>query len=140
MANTDSEKKNSQNEEGEKIVLLEWAAAIIGLILVAGSLGVLLYDAATEKDTPPVLTVKTESVTAIKDGYLIKFTLYNDGTENAADVNVEGTISDGEKDSETSSVTIDYSPAHSKREGGLLFKENPQQSGFQIRATGYNKP
>lgn len=140
MANTDSEKKDSQNEKGKKIALLEWVAAAIGLILVGGSLGFLIYDAVTKKDTPPILTVKPESVTPNKDGYLLKFSLYNDGTENAADVTVEGKISDGEKDLETSSVTIDYSPAHSKREGGLLFKENPQQSGFQIRATGYNKP
>ncbi len=135
-----SEQKKSRNKQNEKPPALEWLAAAIGLMLVAGTIGFLIYSALTEENTPPKLTVKTDSVTANGGGYLVKFSLYNDGENNAADIVVEGKITDGEKDLETSSVTIDYAPSHSRREGGLLFTKNPQDFEFQIRALGYEKP
>lgn len=140
MANNDSENQNSQDEQAPKASALEWLTAVIGLILVVGSVGILIYDAVSEKNSPPKLIVNTESVTQTESGYLVKFSLYNDGEDNAADVTIEGKITEGEKDLEASSVTIGYSPSHSTRQGGLLFTKNPQQSDFQIRALGYNKP
>ena len=137
MAEKDSENEKSRNK---KTPALEWLAAVIGLIMVAGTLGFLIYSALTEENTPPNLSVKTDSVTAHGGGYLVKFSLYNDGENNAADITVEGKITEGEKDLETSSVTFDYSPSHSRREGGLLFTKNPQNFEFQIRALGYEKP
>ena len=136
-----SEEKKSRNKQNEKPPTLEWLAAAIGFMLVAGTIGFLIYSAITEENTPPKLVVKTDSITANGGGYLVKFSLYNDGENNAADVVVEGKIAEGEKDLETSSVTIDYSPSHSRREGALLFTKEPKSGeNFQIRALGYQKP
>ncbi len=137
MAEKDSENEQSQIE---KTPALEWLAAAIGLILVVGTLGFLIYSAATEPDSPPQLIIREYSVSQNESGYLVNFSLYNDGARNAADVVVEGKITQGGEDLETSSVTVDYSPSHSKREGGLIFTKNPKDFEFQIRALGYMKP
>lgn len=131
----------SKKSRTEKTPALEWLAAAIGFILVSATIGFLIYSAVTEENTPPKLTVKTDSVIKIENGYLVKFSLYNDGENNAAEIVVEGKITEGEKDAETSSVTIDYSPSHSRREGALLFTREPKiGENFQIRALGYQKP
>lgn len=135
-----TEKKSNKSRK-ETTPALEWLVAAIGFILVAGIIGFLIYSAVTQENSPPKLSVKTDSVTAVENGYLVKFSLYNDGENNAAEVVVEGKITEGEKDLETSSVTIDYSPSHSRREGALLFTREPKSGeNFQIRALGYQKP
>jgi uncharacterized protein (TIGR02588 family) len=134
-----TEKKSSKSRK-ETPPALEWLVAAIGFILVAGTIGFLIYSAVTQENSPPKLSVKTDSVTAVENGYLVKFSLYNDGENNAAEVVVEGKIVESEKDSETSSVTIDYAPSHSRREGALLFTSEPKDGNFQIRALGYQKP
>ena len=136
MAETESKKSLT-----EQTPALEWLAAAIGLVLVAGTIGFLIYSAVTKENTPPKLSVKADSVTKSESGFLVKFTLHNDGENNAAQVVVEGKITEGEKDLETSSVTIDYSPANSQREGALLFTKEPKNGeNFQLRALGYQKP
>lgn len=131
----------SKKSQAEKTPAFEWLAAAIGFILVSATIGFLIYSAVTEADSPPKLSVKTDSVIKIENGYLVKFSLYNDGEDNAAEVVVEGKITEGETDTETSSVTIDYAPSHSRREGALLFTKEPKtDANFQIRALGYQKP
>ena len=136
----DSENEKPEKRGNQKPPALEWLAAAIGFILVAGTIGFLIYSAATAKNTPPTLTVRTNSIETIEGGYLVKFSLYNSGENNAADVVVEGKLAQNGEDLETSSVTIKYSPSHSRREGGLFFTKNPQELELQIRPLGYEKP
>lgn len=133
-------KEKSKDGRKENPPALEWTAAAAGLILVAGTIGFLVFTAVTEQNTPPKLSVKTDLITATEGGYLVEFSLYNDGENNAADVVIEGKLAQGGKDLETSSVTIDYSPSHSRREGGLFFTKNPREFELQIRPLGYQKP
>ena len=135
--------ENEQNGQDEKTPLLEWLIAIVGALLVAGSIGFMLYSAFTESEEPLVnLTVKKEPAKAIGNGFLVKFTLENSGEENAAAVTVEGKIMEGEKEIETSSTNISYAPSNSKREGGLVFKTNPDDPKLtlNVSALGYEKP
>lgn len=138
MAEKDSENEKPARQETPA---LEWLAAAIGFALVAATLGYLIYSAVTQKDSPPKLTIENYKITKTESDYLVEFTLANDGENNAAEITVEGKISDGEKDLETSAVTIDYAPAHSTREGALIFKHEPiKDKNFEIRAAGYKKP
>lgn len=135
----------NNNETGEKkrdqkTPVLEWLVAAIGMILVTGLIGFLLYKTATKNDSPPNLSVESGAIVTTESGYLLKFSLVNNGEEQAADVTVEGKLTRGGEEAETSSVTIAYAPSHSKREGGLFFTKNPQEFQLQIRATGYSAP
>lgn len=138
MAEKDSKKENIQRQETPA---LEWLAAGIGFILVASTIGYLIYSAVTQGDSPPNLSVENYTISKSGNDYLVQFTLSNSGENNAAEITVEGKITEGEKDLETSAVTIDYAPAHSTREGGLIFKHEPvKDKNFEIRAVGYKKP
>ena len=140
MRKDNSEKPQENDKQSGKPPALEWLTAAVGLILVAGTIGFLIYQTATEKHAPPDLSVETDSFIKTEKGYLVKFSVYNKGDENAADVVVEGKIARGGEDLETSSVTIDYSPSHSKREAGLFFTKNPKEFELNIRPLGYKKP
>ena len=138
MAEKDSKKENIQREETPA---LEWLAAVIGFVLVAATIGYLIYSASTQGDAPPNLAIENYTISKVGNDFLVQFTLSNSGDNNAAEITVEGKITEGEKESETSAVTIDYAPAHSTREGGLLFKNEPKKGeNFEIRAVGYKKP
>lgn len=138
MAEKDSKKENIQRQETPA---LEWLAAVIGFVLVVSTIGYLIYSAVTQGDSPPNLMITNYTISKSGNSYLVQFTLSNTGENNAAEITVEGKITEGEKDLETSAVTIDYAPAHSTREGGLLFKNEPiKDKNFEIRAVGYKKP
>lgn len=133
-------KDNSKNNSDEKAPFFEWIAAGIGLILVCGSIGFILYRAVTVENTPPQLVVSVNSVTQVGTDYLVKFRLKNKGETTAAGVTVIGELNNAGENLETSSVTIDYAPPNSEREGGLFFTTNPQQHELKMRAEGYANP
>lgn len=138
MAEKDSKDENLERQE---IPALEWLAAMIGFALVAATLSYLIYSAVTQGDSPPKLAIENYKISKAENDYLVEFTLSNTGENNAAEITVEGKITEAEKGPETSAVTIDYAPAHSTREGALLFKQEPiKDKNFVIRAVGYKKP
>lgn len=135
--------KDSKDEkfERQETPALEWLAAIIGFALVAATISYLIYNAVTQENSPPKLAIENYKISKTENDYLVEFTLSNKGENNAAEITVEGKITEGEKDLETSAVTIDYAPAHSTREGALIFKQEPvKDKNFEIRAVGYKKP
>ena len=132
--------KNGENDGEQKTPLLEWVAAGIGLILVVGAIGFMLYQAITSTSAPPVIQLTTKSVAVVETGYLVVFEAENTGEETASNVAIEGEIKNGKESVEKSSITIDYIPSHSKQKGGLYFSKNPQQFDLAIRAAGYTKP
>ncbi len=141
MAEKRTEKDVSdEKNQIENTPALEWIIALIGAILVIGSIGFLLKSAINQTDKPPILTVQKESVAAVEGGFLVKFSLENKGGSNAAAVTIEGKLLNGEKEIETSSASISYAPSNSKREGGLFFTENPNGLELKLRAAGYEKP
>lgn len=137
----EDEKENSSSRtNNQPIPFLEWLMAAIGLILAAGALGFIIYNAATGEHKPPILKVKHGSVEKIETGYLITFDVENIGNETAAEVLIEGKLTKGAEEIETSSVTFDYVPSQSKRTGGLYFNSDPRQAVLEIAAKGYQKP
>lgn len=140
--NSESEQsaENQENDEEQEVPVLEWIAAGIGFVLVAGAIGFMIYQAVTSKSAPPIIKITIESVVSADSGYLVNFEAQNTGEENASNVTIEGEIKNGDESVEKSDVTIDYVPSHSKRKGGLYFSKNPRQFNLQIRAAGYKEP
>lgn len=142
---TKDEKDNKDQDNGDnvqkrKTSALEWFFAAVGLILVTGVVGFLLYHALTDQEVPPDFSVKVESTIKRENGYLVKFSIENMGSETAADVTVEGELTRGEEKIETSDVTVDYVASRSEKKGGLLFTRDPAGYELKIRAKGYNAP
>jgi uncharacterized protein (TIGR02588 family) len=123
-----------------KTPMLEWLAALIGVIVVATTIAYLLFDAASRGDTPPDIMVRVDEVVPLAEQYLVKFEIYNQGGDAAASLNLEGVLLENGELVETSSATVAYAPADSVRTGGMFFTRNPNEFEIELRATGYEDP
>ncbi len=135
--------KNSGNSDKKQVAntpVLEWIIAAIGLVLVVGTIGFMMYKGLTSKNTPPNFTAKVERIDTINAGFIVIFNLTNTGEQTASGVNVEGELKSGGESVETSSTTFDYAPSKSEVKGGLFFKNDPKQFQLEIRAKGYTEP
>lgn len=137
-----SEEKSKDEKESQPpgTSVWEWLVAAVGLTLVLGTIGLTIYRVLIEENKPPQISVVVDSQQPSGDGYLVRFTVRNSGSQTAAAVAIEGELKNGTNTAETSSATLTYSPAHSTRRGGLYFTKNPQNFDLQIRATGYEEP
>ncbi|MBA2492099.1 MAG: hypothetical protein H0V34_10510 [Gammaproteobacteria bacterium] len=143
MSNGDQRVTNQQDRNGSgkrKVPLLEWIVSLLGLVLVIGTSGLMIYYAFYQQGTPPRLRAAGEGVTSIGDRYLLEFTVYNDGGASAAMVNIAGGLKRDGKTIESASVTFDYVPAHSSASGGMLFARDPRSYQIRLGAKAYMEP
>ena len=117
-----------------------WGIGLLGLVLVLGSIGFALYEAAAGDSSPANVTVEVVEILPAQNGFLVEFRVRNEGGTTAAGLTVEGELQDGAEIVETSDTTVEYVPSHSEREGGLFFTLDPQQYQLQLRAKGYETP
>ena len=122
------------------IPVTEWVVAAIGAVLVAGTIGWLVYMATMRDETPPDVRVVEDGVVALQGGWVVRFRATNAGSQAAAELLVEGELMGPDGALETSEATIDYLPPRSEREGGLFFSHDPRQHGLRLRAKGYVHP
>lgn len=132
--------RRQKNDAPERTSPLEWAVALLGAVLVFGTIGYLVYYGISHPETPPNVTVTHSSSSVLPGGYLIEFTAENDGNTTAADLLITGTLFDGERTVEESEATLDYLPQQAKRKGGLIFQENPAEFDLRLEASGYATP
>ncbi|MGI8605384.1 MAG: TIGR02588 family protein [Verrucomicrobiales bacterium] len=121
------------------IPLLEWVIGGIGLLIVASTIGFMIYDAVAGDRSPPDLTVEVETISMRRNGYLVSFRAANEGGQTAAEVLIEGTLSSTDS-TEKSEVVLEFVPPRSERRGGLLFQGDPHRGQLQLRAAGYREP
>jgi uncharacterized protein (TIGR02588 family) len=119
---------------------LEWVASGVGLMLALGMFGLIGWQALNDAGSPPVITVETIGMTSVTGGYRVMFRAHNIGGAVAAQVRIEGVLTQGNGPNETSDVVLDYIPGHSTREGGLFFTQDPQSRGLLLRAAGFAEP
>lgn len=118
----------------------ERAIAFLGLILVLGSLGFLLYEGLWGDDSPPDVIVEREQILDSGEDYLVKFKARNEGGETAAAVKITGTLTRDGEQIEQAEVTLDYVPASSEVRGGLYFSNDPREGQLELGASGYQLP
>ena len=119
----------------DPVPLLEWAAAALGLVMALALLAILgwaIVDGGD--DRVPVLEARLEAVTAMPGGHVAEIRVTNRSGQTAAAVQVEGTLG-----GELASATIDYVPAHSEANAGLIFEADPR-AGLELRVLGYELP
>ncbi len=117
-----------------------WGIAMLGLVMVVGSIGFMLYEAVAGESSPPDVTLKVDLILPTRNGYLVKFRALNEGGSTAEGLTIEGELRNGTESLETSNTTIEYVPSHSEREGGLYFALDPNQYELRLRAKGYEQP
>ena len=117
-----------------------WGIGLVGLVLVLGSIGFALYEAAAGDSSPPDVTVHVQEILPAQDGFLVEFRVVNEGGTTAAGLTIEGELRNGTEIVEASDTTVEYVPSHSEREGGVFFTRDPRQYELQLRAKGYETP
>jgi len=120
--------------------LSEWVIGVVAALLVLGMVGYILYEALSATESTPELAISVSDVEEIAGRYTVRFRAINTGDAAAAAVQVEGHLGFGGETVETSEVTLDYVPAHSEREGALLFTRDPAGYELELEPRGYQMP
>ncbi|OCP06333.1 MULTISPECIES: hypothetical protein [unclassified Ensifer] len=118
---------------------IEWLTGSLSAICVISLIGWVGFEAMTQNEAPPVLSVSIVSSEARPGGYIVIFEVENAADRTAADVVVRGEITNGSSVVETVEVTLDYVPMHSRTRGGLIFRNDPEGRS-RISATGFSEP
>jgi uncharacterized protein (TIGR02588 family) len=129
---------SDQREEKESSTPpLEIVVSIIGFLIVFGVVTYLLYQAVLGEETPPNIRIEQLTTLPVENGYLVKLNVTNLGTESAASVLIQGTLTENGEEVERGEVTIDYIAGESNSRVGLFFTEDPAQHTLELRALGY---
>ena len=131
---------SQKQQEKDAIPIWEWIVAGVGLALVAGVIGFLMYEPFTGKRLPPDVKLSVDSVVQTRNGYLVKITAVNEGGQTAEGVDIEAELRTGTEPVERSRTTIDYLPPRSEKKAGLFFTRDPRQFELQVRPLGYEEP
>jgi uncharacterized protein (TIGR02588 family) len=131
---------SQKQQEKDAIPIWEWIVAGVGLVLVAGVIGFLIYEAFSGNRLPPDIKLSVDSVVQTRNGFLVTVTAVNQGAITAEGVDIEGELTTGTDSVERSRTTIDYLPPRSEKKAGLFFTRDPRQLDLQVRSLGYEEP
>ncbi|MDQ3057827.1 MAG: hypothetical protein M3Q96_08890 [Pseudomonadota bacterium] len=134
-----SKQASKTSGKRQRIPAWEWVVAAMGASLVACLLAFMGYRAMRGDTQVPDFQIGVQEIQSVNGGYVVALDIRNTGG-GAANVAIEGTLSDGGNTIESSGVTVDYVPADSRREAGLMFTQDPSRHRLQLRATGYESP
>jgi len=124
---------------------LEWSVFALGLVLVLGTLGYLVFDAATQGSEAARLEVRLgktkEAGTTMMKYYAVPVTVVNTGDQTAEGVVVQVTIEKAGREIESAEFEIAFVPRRSQAEGQVIFSKDPRTSGeLKPRVLGYEEP
>lgn len=119
---------------------LEWTVFGLGLALVAGTLGFLVYDGATIGDRPPAIEVRLGETRPTGHNFIVPVTLSNHGDETAEGVTVEVTLDADGGETERAEFTVAFLPRRATREGWVAFRTDPRTARLTPRVLGYEQP
>lgn len=119
---------------------LEWIVAVIGLLLVAGSIAYLVYIGLTKSGTPPDVVASVERILPGVQGHRVELTVRNSGGRTAEEVVIEGRLMEGEQTLETGEVTLDFLPPDSERKATMTFRDDPRRHRLVLHTRGYREP
>lgn len=119
----------------------EWITFGIAALILAGLVGSVLYMWATDRERPPVLTLKSSSpMREAKGQFYVPFELTNEGGETVESVQIVAELKRGDRVEETGEQQIDFLSGGETEEGAFIFRQNPQQGELVLRVSGYTVP
>ena len=119
---------------------LEWTVFGVGLALVAGTLGYLVYDGVTAAGDPPAVEVTLGEPRPTGHNFIVPVTVTNHGEETAEGVTVEVTLEAAGAPPERGELTLAFLPRRATREGWVTFRTDPRAGRLTPRVLGYEKP
>lgn len=119
---------------------LEWVVFASGLLIVASTLGYLIYAGASMGDKPPSIEVRLGTPERHDFNFLVPVTVINHGDETAEGVRIEVVMESGGEEKARGEVDVAFLPRHATREGWVTFAQDPTTAQLKARVLGYQKP
>lgn len=119
---------------------LEWAVFGLGLVLVLGTVGFLVWDAAAGGDAPPDLSVTLGAPEPRGQGWAVPVVVRNRGEETAEGAHVEVVLELPDGTREEAELALAFVPRGSERQGWVQFLHPPASGRLTGRVTGYETP
>jgi uncharacterized protein (TIGR02588 family) len=119
---------------------LEWVVFAVSLILVALTLGYLVYAGVSMGQQPPSLEVRLGTPEQRQFNFIVPVTVVNHGDETAEGVKIEVVLESGGEEKARGEVEIPFLPRHATREGWVAFEQDPRTAQLKARVLGYQKP
>src|SRR5688572_11459305 len=119
---------------------LEWVVFALGLLIVASTLGYLVYAGASMGDKPPSIEVRLGTPERHDLNFLVPVTVINHGDQTAEGVRIEVVMESGGEDKARGELDIAFLPRHATREGWVTFDQDPRTAQLKARVLGYQKP
>ncbi len=115
--------------------ILQIAVALLGAVLLFGSLAVVVHS-ALGPETPPTFEVAETARRTAGDRVVLDVTVKNTGDQTAAAVEIRATAANGE----TGSVTLDFVPGRSRKTASVSLSREVGSSPVELAATGWTRP
>ncbi len=119
---------------------LEWTVFALGLVLVLGTVGALVWDALQGEDSPPDLSVTLGRPERRGESWAVPVTVHNRGGETAEGARVVVTLELPGGEKEEAEYDVAFVPRGSQREGWVHFLHPPGTGRLTGRVSGYEKP
>jgi uncharacterized protein (TIGR02588 family) len=131
--------KSTKQRNAAPSTQTRWLAAL-GTAFVLASFAMLLRESFTGGQPVPQIAVRVDEILESSQGYLVSLKIDNSGEGTAAQLEIEGVLTQAGGEPETSLVTVDYVAAGSTRDAALFFSSDPRQGKLVVRPKGYIEP
>jgi len=119
----------------------EWTTFGIALLILVAIVGLVVYKWFTQKNEPPVLSVKPNSEIREAPGqFYVPFSVTNTGGETAESVQVIAELSINGEVEESGEQQIDFLASGEMEEGAFVFSRDPRKGELVVRVASYKLP
>jgi uncharacterized protein (TIGR02588 family) len=124
----------------KKTPIAEWITAAVGAMLIALTLGSLIYETVAQQQSAPDLEVEVSAIAPARDGFRVEVRVSNRGTRTASAVHIRGEVKGSGALGEESDAVVDYVAGMSTAFCTLYFSSDPRGANLSVRAVGYQQP
>src|SRR5687767_5064897 len=118
---------------------VEWAAGIVSLLIVLGTVGYLAYEGLVPGPDAPSLSVTVMRVRESDGSFVVDVAVRNSGRSAASDVHLAATARSPQADEARAQARLDYVPGLSTRHASFVFAFDPGKQA-EVRVIGYAEP
>src|SRR5688500_8291410 len=112
--------------------LLEWILGTIGALLFVAGVAYLTIEGLRGEDRPAEINFTVDEVLRAGDGFLVRYSAHNQGTQTLAEVHLKAEIVAGTTVMDEAQSTLDFLPGQSSRSGGFYLKEDPNRYRLEL--------
>jgi uncharacterized protein (TIGR02588 family) len=122
----------------------ELICGFLGFCIVLSAIAYMIH-AGISRNAPPLLSVEVMQVTKQEHAFLVEVKVHNTGGSTAKDGVLQASLFSPQAVEialpiEQQELRFDYIPPSSTREGGILFKNNPDDYKLDLRFLSYTRP